>query len=93
MGKNLRWIKATTTERLGFTSRQENLTYEMWMAVVMAVVAVAKRTLERNIADLQKKGILSRSGNTSAGRWVLLKESKWNMQQPPTLTGRRLEQE
>ena len=43
------------------------------MAVVLAV---AKRTLERNLADLQKKGILSRTGNTSAGRWILLKESK-----------------
>lgn len=39
-------------------------------------LAVAKRTLERNLADLQKKGILSRTGNTSAGRWMLLKESK-----------------
>ena len=43
----------------------------------MAVaLAVAKRTLERNLADLQKKGILSRTGNTSAGRWMLLKDSK-----------------
>lgn len=40
------------------------------------VLAVAKRTLERNLADLQKKGVLGRSGYTSAGRWVLLKESK-----------------
>ena len=39
-------------------------------------LAVAKRTLERNLADLQKKGILCRTGNTSAGRWMLLKESK-----------------
>lgn len=41
------------------------------MSVVLSVV---KRTIERDLADLQKKGILSREGNTSAGRWVLLKE-------------------
>jgi predicted HTH transcriptional regulator len=43
------------------------------MSVVLSVV---KRTIERDLADLQKKGILSREGNTSAGRWVLLKESE-----------------
>lgn len=37
---------------------------------------VVKRTIERDLADLQKKGILSREGNTSAGRWVLLKENE-----------------
>ena len=44
--------------------------------ITVSQLAVAKRTLERNLADLQKKGILSRTGNTSAGRWVLLKENK-----------------
>lgn len=39
------------------------------MAVVLAV---AKRTLERNLAAMQKMGVLLREGNTSAGRWVLL---------------------
>ena len=43
------------------------------MSVVLSVV---KRTIERDLADLQKKGILIREGNTSAGRWVLLKESE-----------------
>ena len=47
------------------------------LAVVMSVVmSVVKRTIERDLAGLQKKGILSRVGNTSAGRWVLLKESE-----------------
>ncbi|MBP5561298.1 MAG: DeoR family transcriptional regulator [Muribaculaceae bacterium] len=41
------------------------------MSVVLSVV---KRTIERDLADLQKKGVLRREGNTSAGRWVLLKE-------------------
>jgi len=43
------------------------------MSVVLSVV---KRTIERDLADLQKKGVLSREGKTSAGRWVLLKESE-----------------
>ena len=46
------------------------------VAQMAVALAVAKRTLERNLADLQKKGILSRTGNTSAGRWMLLIESK-----------------
>jgi len=39
------------------------------MAVVLAV---AKRTLERELAKMQKQGILKREGNTSAGHWVIL---------------------
>ena len=39
------------------------------MSVVLSVV---KRTIERDLAAMQKKGILMREGSTSAGRWVLL---------------------
>lgn len=39
------------------------------MSVVLSVV---KRTIERDLADLQKKGILIREGNTSAGHWVII---------------------
>ena len=39
----------------------------------MAVtLAVAKRTLERELAALQKIGVLIREGNTSAGHWVII---------------------
>lgn len=37
------------------------------MSVVLSVV---KRTVERDLADLQKKGVLVREGNTSAGHWI-----------------------
>lgn len=37
------------------------------------VLSVAKRTVERDLADLQKKRVIIREGNTSAGHWVLLK--------------------
>ena len=41
------------------------------MSVVLSVV---KRTIERDLAYLQKNGFLVREGNTSAGHWVLLKQ-------------------
>ena len=37
------------------------------MAVVLSVDS---RTVQRDIADLQKKGVLIREGNTSAGHWI-----------------------
>ena len=39
------------------------------MSVVLSVV---KRTIERDLADMQKKGVLIREGNTSAGHWIVL---------------------
>ena len=47
-----------------FVSAQE-------MSVVLSVV---KRTIKRDLATMQKKGVLIREGNTSAGHWVLLTE-------------------
>ena len=45
-----------------FVSAQE-------MSVVLSVV---KRTIKRDLATMQKKGVLIREGNTSAGHWVLM---------------------
>lgn len=39
------------------------------MSLVMSLV---ERTIKRHLATMQKKGVLIREGNTSAGRWVLL---------------------
>ena len=45
------------------------------MSVVLSVVlSVVKRTIERDLADLQKKGILIREGNTSAGHWEIIEK-------------------
>ena len=41
------------------------------MSVVLSVV---HRTIQRDLAALQKAGIIIREGNTSAGHWVLLKQ-------------------
>lgn len=38
------------------------------------VLSVVPRTIWRDIADLQKKGILIREGNTSAGHWVVIQK-------------------
>ena len=40
------------------------------------VLSVVPRTICRDLAALQKKGVLVREGNTSAGRWVLLADIK-----------------
>ena len=39
------------------------------------VLSVDSRTVQRDLATLQKIGVLIREGNTSAGRWVLV--NKW----------------
>ena len=39
------------------------------------VLSLVERTVKRDLAALQKMGLLIREGNTSAGRWVLLKET------------------
>ena len=36
------------------------------------VLSVVPRTIWRDLADLQKKGVLIREGNTSAGHWVII---------------------
>lgn len=36
-----------------------------------AVLAVVKRTIQRDLSAMQKMGILIREGNTSAGHWVI----------------------
>lgn len=35
-------------------------------------LSVAARTAQRDLANMQKNGIIMREGNTSAGHWVLL---------------------
>lgn len=35
---------------------------------------VVKRTIERNLAAMQKMGVLIREGNTSAGHWVIVEK-------------------
>ena len=41
------------------------------MSVVLAVV---HRTIQRDLAAMQKMGVLIREGNTSAGHWVIIQK-------------------
>ena len=36
------------------------------------VLSLAERTIKRDIATMQKIGVLVREGNTSAGHWVII---------------------
>lgn len=38
------------------------------------VLSVAHRTVQRDLSVMQKKGILIREGNTSAGHWVVIQK-------------------
>ena len=38
------------------------------------VLSQVERTVKRHLADLQKKGILIREGNTSAGHWEIIEK-------------------
>ena len=38
------------------------------------VLSQVERTIKRQLADLQKKGILIREGNTSAGHWEIIEK-------------------
>lgn len=38
------------------------------------VLSLAERTIKRDVAAMQKMGVLVREGNTSAGHWVVIKE-------------------
>jgi predicted HTH transcriptional regulator len=42
------------------------------------VLSVDPRTVQRDLAVMQKKGVLIREGNTSAGRWVFNKQPPKN---------------
>ena len=42
-------------------------------AQMSVVLSVVKRTIERELSAMQKLGFIVREGNTSAGRWIVLK--------------------
>lgn len=40
------------------------------------VLSLAERTIKRDVAAMQKMGLLVHEGNTSAGHWVVIKEKE-----------------
>lgn len=78
MGMSSVTSSVTSMSPVKLTERQQNMLElirknpfisAQQMSVVLSVV---KRTIERDLADLQKKGILVREGNTSAGHWEII---------------------
>lgn len=61
------------------TERQKNIyklindNPQVSTAEMSVVLSVVKRTIERDLSMLRKMGIITREGNTSAGKWVILK--------------------
>ena len=59
------------------TERQRNICKlikdnpQVSVAEMSVVLSVVKRTIERDISKLRDMGIITREGNTSAGRWVV----------------------
>ena len=42
-------------------------------AEMSRVLSVVVRTIRRDLNEMQEKGIIKRDGNTSAGKWIILK--------------------
>ena len=40
-------------------------------AEMSLVLSVAIRTIRRDLREMQEKGIITREGNTNAGRWIM----------------------
>ena len=40
------------------------------------VLSLTERTIKRDVAAMQKMGVLVREGNTSAGHWVVIREKE-----------------
>jgi hypothetical protein len=40
------------------------------------VLSVYSRTVQRDLTAMQKKGVLIREGNTSAGHWIVIEPAK-----------------
>ena len=43
-------------------------------AEMSRVLSVVVRTIRRDLNELQEQGIIKRDGNTSAGKWIILKK-------------------
>ena len=42
-------------------------------AEMSRVLSVVVRTIRRDLTEMQEQGIIARIGNTSAGKWIVLK--------------------
>lgn len=69
---SLSQVKLTSRQKMIVNLIEEN---QFISAQEMSVVlSVAHRTVQRDLSVMQKKGILIREGNTSAGHWVVIQK-------------------
>ena len=61
------------TERQREIIRMTNKNERISAAEMSRVLSVVVRTIRRDLNEMQEKGIIKRDGNTSAGKWIILK--------------------
>jgi len=72
-GGNLAAVQLTDTQKQICDAIRKDP--EITVSQMSAVLSIAKRTLERNLSNMQKMGVLKHEGNTSAGHWVILNDN------------------
>lgn len=63
------------TERQRKIIRMINENERISAAEMSRVLSVVIRTIRRDLNEMQEKGIIKREGNTSAGKWIILRGS------------------
>ena len=63
------------TERQREIIRMINENERISAAEMSRVLSVVVRTIRRDLNEMQEKGIIKRDGNTSAGKWIILRGS------------------
>ena len=63
------------TERQREIIRMINENERISAAEMSRVLSVVVRTIRRDLNEMQEKGIIKREGNTSAGKWIILRGS------------------
>ena len=61
------------TERQREIIRMINENERISAAEMSRVLSVVVRTIRRDLNEMQEKGIIKREGNTSAGKWIILR--------------------
>ena len=64
--------KAQLTDRQKEICKMIKNNPRVFVKEMSLVLSLVERTIKRDLADMQKKGVLIREGNTNAGHWVLL---------------------
>lgn len=64
------------TERKREIIRLINENERISAAEMSRVLSVVVRTIRRDLNEMQEQGIIKRDGNTSAGKWIIMKKAQ-----------------